>query len=301
MTHSLELLSAHPAFDGEVRFYKHHAETLKAEANFAIFLPRRALKDMYARKNGKECKGKTPYIMALAGLTCDHQTFITKSNAVRFASQHNIALVCPDTSPRGCDPKSTEKEKCWWLGEGAGYYLKATKEPWAKHYNMRDYVAEELTALVAENFWLDDDKKSIMGHSMGGMGALVFGIKESDKWKSISAFAPVANPSKSHWGQEAAEVYFNNPEEAKAYDPTLLLQSGKNHPTPILIDQGREDEFLHDGKLLPKNFLNVADRVGQQVIFRAHKKFDHSYWFVQSFIQSHIEYHALYLQNDNHG
>lgn len=298
MTNSLELLDSSAVFDGEVRFYKHYSKSLKTEAKFSIFLPQRALKDMAARKKGIDCKGKTPYIIALAGLTCHYKTFITKSGAARFAAEHNIALVCPDTSPRDCG--LDVKEDCWWVGEGAGYYLKATKEPWSEHYNMRDYVSKELPALVAEAFYFDEAKKSIMGHSMGGMGALNFGLKEPHKWQSVSAFAPATNPSKCEWGEDAANLYFNNPqEEGNEYDPTLLVASGKKHPAPILIDQGREDKFLHEHQLLPKNFLDAAEKAGQQVIFRAHKGFDHSYWFIQTFIQSHIEYHALYLKNNN--
>ncbi|QCE35261.1 S-formylglutathione hydrolase [Acetobacteraceae bacterium] len=298
MTDSLELIASSAAFDGEIRFYKHHSTALNAEAKFSVFLPRRALKDMAARKKGIDCKGRTPYIMALAGLTSHHKTFITKSGALPFVNQHNIALVCPDTSPRNCNLDKVED--CWWIGEGAGYYLNATKEPWSKHYKMYDYISEELPKLVASQLWLDNDRKSIMGHSMGGMGALNFGLKEPEKWLSVSAFAPATNPSKCQWGIDAAKLYFNDPAEGKAYDPTHLLQDGRRHNTPILIDQGKEDKFLHDGQLLPKNFLNVADKVSQSVIFRAHEKFDHSYWFIQSFIQSHIEFHSLYLHNDKH-
>lgn len=280
---TVNLLESHACCGGEVRFLSHHSKELGLEAQFGLFLPRQAL-------SGK----KVPTLYVLAGLTCTQETFLVKSNAVRFAAQHGMALVAPDTSPRGSHIAG--EDASYDLGTGAGYYVDATSEPWSRHYRMASYVGKELPALIERNFPVDPDKCGILGHSMGGMGALSFALSAPDKWKTVSAFAPLSSPSRADWGKKAAGAYFAGDQSLwQHYDPSLLLEAGKTHPETILVDQGLSDDFLK--KLQPDILESAAHKARQSLKLRRHEGFDHSYWFVQSFIEDHINHHAAGLKD----
>lgn len=279
----VHVLETHACCGGEVRFLSHGSYELGLDAKFGVFLPAQALA-------GK----KVPVLYVLAGLTCTHETFLIKANAVRFAAQHGLALVAPDTSPRGAGISG--EDESYDLGTGAGYYVDATAEPWARHYRMASYVGKELPALIERHFPVDPDRCGIAGHSMGGMGALSFALSSPDKWKTVSAFAPLTSPAQVDWGQKAAEAYFAGDQSAwQTYDPCLLLEAGKKHPDRILVDQGLSDNFLD--KLQPNALEAAARKAEQPLELRRHEGFDHSYWFVQSFIEDHINHHAAGLKS----
>ncbi|EHH69420.1 S-formylglutathione hydrolase [Gluconobacter morbifer] len=272
------IVGRYACFDGELRFLRHNSQSLGVPATFGLFLPKQAL------------EGKTvPVIHLLAGLTATQETFLIKANALRFAAQYGIALVAPDTSPRDTGTKGENDD--YDLGTGAGFYIDATAEPWAHHYQMGRYVGEELPALTEQLFPLDGTRRGIMGHSMGGMGALVQALRYPERWKTVSAFAPIGNPSAVPWGQKAFDAYFGgDPAKWQICDPTLLLRSGHCHPSTILVDQGLMDQYLAD--LRPDALEEAAKEVGQALDLRRHAAYDHSYWFVQSFIADHMAHHA---------
>lgn len=277
-----QILKYHTAFGGEVRFISHFSKELGLEAKIGLYLPSSILKG-----------GKIPALYCLAGLTCNEETFLIKSNAVRFAEYYGIALIAPDTSPRGAGIAG--EDESYDLGTGAGYYVDATAEPWSLNYRMASYVGKELPHFIEENFSIDGERCGIMGHSMGGMGALSFALRDPQKWKSVSAFAPIASPSQVEWGQKVSFRYFGSQvEEWEHYDPTLLFSMGKFHPSEILIDQGMEDQFLSTH--LRPDLLEYATHGGRQKLkLRRHENYDHSYWFVQSFIEDHLKHHAAIL------
>lgn len=279
MSATVKILKHHVAFGGEIKFISHFSKSLGLEAKFGLYLPSSILQG-----------DKVPALYCLAGLTCNEETFLIKSNALGFAERYGIALIAPDTSPRGAEVEG--EGACYDLGTGAGYYVDATARPWVHHYQMASYVGKELPAFIEEHFPIHPMRCGIMGHSMGGMGALSFTLRDPKKWKSVSAFAPIASPSQVEWGKKVALSYFGGREEGwENYDPTRLLLRGKTHPSEILIDQGMEDEFLKD-YLRPELLEDAAHSVGQALKLRRHKEYDHSYWFVQSFIEDHIRHHA---------
>lgn len=279
----LKLREEHLCHGGKIQFYEHFSHTLGLSARFGVFLPPAA------------CAGqKVPVVYALAGLTCTEETFLIKSTALAEAARLGLALVAPDTSPRGAGVP--EEDKDWDLGTGAGFYLDATQQPWSQHYRMGSYIAQELPELIEEALPLDSARRGIMGHSMGGHGALIHGLRAPTFWKSISAFAPIVHPAAVPWGQKAFTAYLG-PDQAtwRAYDAVCLLEDGHKHPNTILIDQGEADQFLQR-ELQPWHLQQTAEQVGQKLNLRQHAGYDHSYWFVQSFAADHLRHHAANLK-----
>ena len=235
--------------------------------------------------------GKVPVLFFLAGLTCNEETFMIKAGAQRVASELGIMLVAPDTSPRntGIDDASGD----WEFGEGAGFYLNATNEKYRPYFNMHDYVADELPALLFENFAADITRLGITGHSMGGHGALTLALRHPGKYRSVSAFAPIVAPSHVPWGQKAFSKYLGSTEEWSQYDACELVRLNPFNGT-ILIDQGLDDKFLAN-QLKPELFDTACRQSGQALLLRQHAGYDHSYWFIQSFIEDHLRHHAKSL------
>lgn len=278
-TTGLTLLEEHRAHGGRVMFYEHVSSVLGLPARFGVFLPPAA-----------EQGGKVPVVYALAGLTCTQETFLIKATALAEAARLGVALVTPDTSPRGAGIEGENTD--WDLGTGAGFYLDATRQPWAQHYRMGSYIAQELPLLVEAALPLDGTRRGIMGHSMGGHGALVHGLQAPLFWKSISAFAPVVHPSVVPWGKKALSTYLGPDHAAwRAHDAVCLLEDGYTHPAPILVDTGLADQFLQR-ELQPWHLVTAAEKAGQALICREHEGYDHSYWFVQSFVADHLRHHA---------
>jgi S-formylglutathione hydrolase len=279
----LETLSRHRAFGGAVGFYRHQATSTASAMRFAVFVPPAAE------------RGPVPVLYYLAGLTCNEETFMTKAGALGLAAELGLMLVAPDTSPRGVPlPGDTAS---WDFGVGAGFYLNATEQPWAEHYRMYSYVTEELPALVAANFPADLQRQGIFGHSMGGHGALTIGLKNRDRYLSISAFAPIAAPSACPWGQKAFTGYLGTDRAGwREYDATLLMlevKDAKRGPR-ILIDQGLADQFL-ERELHPGRFEEACERVGYPLRLRRHEGYDHGYYFISTFIDDHLRHHAHFL------
>ena len=227
-------------------------------------------------------------------LTCTDDNARTKGGFQRFAAEHGIAIVFPDTSPRG--EQVADVAERYDLGQGAGFYVNSTQSPWQANYQMFDYVTRELPALVEANLPLLPGVKSVSGHSMGGHGALICALKCAGEFRSVSAFAPIANPINCEWGKGCFSAYLGNDSAAwEAYDASCLVEGGARIGD-ILIDQGEADEFLHEGQLLPDNFKSVCDAAGQPVTIRMQPGYDHSYHFIASFIADHFEYHARHLR-----
>lgn len=278
----LTLLEEHQAHGGRVMFYEHPSSVLGLPARFGVFLPPSA-------NNG----GRVPVVYALAGLTCTQETFLIKAGALAEAARLGIALVTPDTSARGADIVGEATD--WDLGTGAGFYLDATQQPWVGHYRMGSYIAQELPLLVEAALPLDGARRGIMGHSMGGHGALVHGLQAPLFWKSVSAFAPLVHPSVVPWGKKAFTAYLGTDHAAwRAHDAVCLLEDGYTHPAPILVDTGLADQFLQR-ELQPWHLVEAAQKAGQALICREHEGYDHSYWFVQSFVAEHLRHHASVL------
>ncbi|XP_060793194.1 S-formylglutathione hydrolase isoform X2 [Neoarius graeffei] len=230
----------------------------------------------------------------MTGLTCTEQNFITKAGSQRAASEHGIIIVATDTSPRGCNIEG--EDESWDFGTGAGFYVDATQEPWKTNYRMYSYITEELPRLINSNFPVDPEKMSISGHSMGGHGALICALKNPGKYKAVSAFAPVCNPVQCAWGQKAFSGYLGPDKSTwEAYDATLLTAKYSGPELDILIDQGRDDQFLSASQLLPDNLIAACSEKKIPVVFRLQQGYDHSYYFVFSFIEDHIKHHAKYL------
>lgn len=278
----LTLLEEHKSHGGRVMFYEHASGVLGLPARFGVFLPPAA-----------QSGSKVPVVYALAGLTCTQETFLIKSGALAEAARLGLALVTPDTSPRGAGIEGEATD--WDLGTGAGFYLDATEQPWAQHYRMGSYIAQELPLLVESALPLDGTKRGIMGHSMGGHGALVHGLQAPLFWKSISAFAPVVHPSVVPWGKKALSTYLGTNHAAwRAHDAVCLLEDGYRHSAPILVDTGMSDQFLQR-ELQPWHLVEAAEKAGQTLICREQEGYDHSYWFVQSFVVDHLRHHAAIL------
>ena len=266
-------------FGGWQDVYEHASVTLGCTMRFAIYLPPQA------------ADGPVPVLYWLSGLTCNEQNFITKAGAQRYAAEHGIAIVCPDTSPRGDDVADAEG---YDLGKGAGFYVNATQAPWAAHYRMHDYVVDELPALVEAHFPVTTSR-AISGHSMGGHGALVLALRNTGRYRSVSAFSPIVAPSKVPWGEKALTSYLGDDREAwKAWDACDLVKraSGK---LPLLVDQGGDDEFL-DSQLRPQLLQAAAVAAGHPLQLRMRPGYDHSYYFIASFIGEHIAHHAAALR-----
>lgn len=283
MHHSLTLKSKYQCFGGTVAYYSHQSQSCNHPMNFAVYLPPKAKTE------------PVPVLYYLPGLTCTEENFIIKAGAQKFAAIYGIMLVVPDTSPR--DTEILEEDKTWDLGSGAGFYVDATIEPWNSHYKMYSYVAKELYSLIQINFNVNGDKTSIFGHSMGGHGALICGLKNPQQYTSVSAFAPITSPIHSLLGKKAFTAYLGNDKSSwYQYDASELVKQTQLQ-YPLLIDQGLADHFYYQKQLLPEKFKEICEHVGQSLILRFHQEYDHSYFMISSFIEDHIRYHAMYLNS----
>ena len=269
---SFEVIKKHKTFGGETVFASHQSKATKTEMKFSYFLPKQKVDSA---------------IIWLSGLTCTEENFITKAGAQFHLKDSNTMIICPDTSPRGLDLPN--EHESYDFGSGAGFYLNATTEDYKENYNMYDYIVNDLVSLLKDSF--NVNKISISGHSMGGHGALVIGLRNPEVFSKISAFSPIVNPSQCAWGQKAFTGYLgDNKEDWKNYDACELIQSGKLHPAKILIDQGLNDEF-YPNHLLSENLEKVCKDKDQELELRYQDGFDHSYYFISSFIKDHIEFH----------
>jgi len=277
----MEQLSANKSFGGVHKRFRHNSKSLNCEMIFAVYLPPQA------EKNG----AKLPVLYWLSGLTCTDENFMQKAAAQRVAAELGLIIVAPDTSPRG-ESVPDDENGAWDFGKGAGFYLNATQAPWAQHYRMYDYVTKELPALIEANFPVSD-KRGISGHSMGGHGALICALKNPGRYQSLSAFSPICHPSNCPWGEKAFSRYLgNNRESWKAWDACELLKTAKER-LPILVDQGEADDFI--GQLKPEALKAAAEAAGHPLNLRLQAGYDHSYYFIASFIEEHLRYHAAAL------
>lgn len=278
----MELVQSNRSFDGEQRIYRFNSISLQGESRFGIYLPAQALA-------GQAC----PTLFYLAGLTCTEETFAIKAHAQRLAAQLGLVLVTPDTSPRG---EQVAQGDHWDIGQGAGFYINATQAPWAEHFQMESYIFEELYDLVIQQFAVQAERIGIFGHSMGGHGALTLALKYPEKFKSVSAFAPICAPSQCPWGEKAFSNYLGSDQaEWLKHDATALVQTKTAHFADILIDQGLSDQFY--SQLNPALFQQACQAAGQPLTLREHAGYDHGYYFIQSFIDDHLQFHAVQLES----
>lgn len=276
----MERIERHASYGGFQEVWKHTSATVGCEMRFGIYLPSAAI-------TGQKC----PVLYWLSGLTCTEQNFITKAGAQRYADAYSIIVVTPDTSPRGDD---VADDPAYDLGQGAGFYLNATRQPWAKHYRMHDYVVEELPKLIEANFPASS-ARSISGHSMGGHGALTIALRNPGRYRSVSAFAPIVAPSRVPWGHKAFSTYLGEDRQSwKQYDTVELLNSG-SQALPLLVDQGEADEFL-ESQLRPQLLRDACRTAGYPLKLNLRPEFDHSYYFIASFIGEHFRFHADHLK-----
>ena len=276
---TLERIEHRACFGGWQDVYEHASTTLGCTMRFAVYLPPQAE------------SAKLPVLYWLSGLTCNEQNFITKAGAQRYAAEHGVILVAPDTSPRGDDVADADG---YDLGKGAGFYVDATQAPWATHYRMYDYVVNELPALIEAQFPVTG-ARAISGHSMGGHGALVIALKNPGRYRSVSAFSPIVAPSQVPWGEKAFGAYLGDDRAAwRAFDATALVETATER-LPLLIDQGDADEFL-ESQLRPQLLQAACEAAGHPIDLRLQPGYDHSYYFIQSFIGEHIAHHAKALR-----
>jgi len=276
----MEVISWQACFGGTVLYCSHPSAITRCDMRFTIFLPPQA--------------GDRPLLWWLSGLTCTEDNFTVKAGAYRCAAELGLVIVAPDTSPRG---EGVADDEAYDLGQGAGFYLNATESPWSGNYQMYSYITEELPALVAAEFPVDMAAQGISGHSMGGHGALTIGLKNPEVYKSLSAFAPIVNPVDCPWGKKAFTAYLGADSSSWAeYDSCLLLGSAGERAQfpPILIDQGTADDFL-EGQLRPERFAAACVEAGQKLELRMQEGYDHSFFFVSTFIEDHLRHHAAIL------
>ena len=272
-----ETLSEQACFGGVQGFYRHASTSCAGPMRFAVYQPPQAV------------QGKCPVLYYLAGLTCTEETATIKAGAQRLAAQFGLVLVMPDTSPRDTGIEGATGD--WEFGEGAGFYVDATQAPYAGRFNMHRYVVEELPGLVARHFPVDTARSSIFGHSMGGHGALTIALRYPGRYRSVSAFAPIVAPSQVPWGQKALPRYLgDNPSAWADYDACELVRR-QTFPGTILIDQGEADAFL-EAQLKPELFDQACAEAGQALLLRRHPGYDHSYWFISTFMEDHLRHHA---------
>ncbi len=280
MSTDLELLSSHACFGGEQRFYRHDSGAIGLPMKFAVYLPPQA------------SQGPVPALLYLAGLTCTEETFAIKASAQRRAAELGLALITPDTSPRGANvPGEAES---WDFGVGAGFYLDATQAPWATHWRMESYLMNELLPLCTAQLPIDAQRLGIFGHSMGGHGALTLALRHPGRFKTLSAFAPICAPTQCPWGEKAFTGYLGADRTSWGeHDATVLMENQPLAPYPggILIDQGLADKFL-EGQLHPHLFEAACAQMGQPLTLRRHAGYDHGYYFIQTFIDGHLQHHA---------
>lgn len=275
----MKILSENASFGGVQGVYSHSSDACQCEMTFAVYLPPQAK------------HGKVPVLWFLSGLTCTHENAMTKAGAQQWAAEEGIALIFPDTSPRG---EGVANDPAYDLGQGAGFYVNATEAPWAPHFRMWDYIARELPELVFAEFPLDRDAQGITGHSMGGHGALTLALTHPEIYRSVSAISPIANPTASDWGRKQLTAYLG-PDESKwaAHDASLLLAE-KGYPGTIMIDQGAKDQFLD--LLKPEALATAALLKRQPLRLRLIETYDHSYFYVASVMQDHVKFHATNLR-----
>ncbi len=276
----MERIEHRASFGGWQDVYRHRSDVLGCDMTVGVYLPPQAAQG-----------ARLPVLYWLSGLTCNEQNFITKAGAQRYAAGHGIILVAPDTSPRGDDVADAEG---YDLGKGAGFYVNATREPWAKHYRMYDYIVDELPAWVEASLPASD-ARAISGHSMGGHGALTIALKNPGRYRSVSAFSPIVAPSQVPWGEKAFGAYLGDDrEDWKQHDTVELVRSAQEK-LPLLIDQGDADEFL-DGQLKPQLLQAACETAGHPLELRMQPGYDHSYYFIASFIGDHVAHHAAALK-----
>jgi S-formylglutathione hydrolase len=280
---NIETLSEHRSFEGIQGFYRHESRTIGLPMRFAVYRPPQA------------ATGPVPALFYLAGLTCTEETAAIKAGAQRVAAELGLMLVTCDTSPRNTGIAGEADE--WDFGAGAGFYLNATQQPWARFYRMYDYVLEELRQVVLSNFAADAGRLGIFGHSMGGHGALVLALRNPQVFKSVSAFAPICSPTRCAWGQKALPRYLGeNQESWKAYDAVEIVKAAGRAVFPeILVDQGLADKFLQQSQLLPELLEAACEGAGQPLRLRRHAGYDHGYYFISTFVADHLRFHAARL------
>ena len=278
---SLELIAQNHCFDGEQQRFSHQSESLDCQMNFSIFLPPQAKTEA------------VPVLYWLSGLTCTDENFVQKAGAQRYAAEYGIAVVATDTSPRG-ETVPDDPEASWDFGLGAGFYVNATEDPWRANYQMYDYITKEIPSLIAANFPVRPELSAIFGHSMGGHGALTIALRNPDTYRSVSAFSPIVAPTQCPWGDKALSNYLGKDVERwKNYDSCELIRSGARQ-LPMLVDQGEADDFLAE-QLRTDLLESVCQESGYTATIRRQEGYDHSYFFIASFIGSHIAFHAREL------
>ncbi|MCR9126170.1 MAG: S-formylglutathione hydrolase [Rhodobacteraceae bacterium] len=271
----MKTISENRAFDGTQGVYSHTSKACDCDMTFGLFLPREAR------------DGPVPVMWFLAGLTCTHENAMVKAGAQQWAAEHGIALVFPDTSPRG---EGVADDAAYDLGQGAGFYVNATQAPWAPHYRMWDYVATELPALLADEFPIDPDRQSISGHSMGGHGALTLAMAHPGRYRAVSAFAPICHPTAGDWGRKQLAAYLGPDESGWAPHDATLAMRATGFDGPMLIDTGTADQFID--LLMPEALAEAIAARRQQAVMRLQPGYDHSYFFISSFMEEHVAFHA---------
>lgn len=275
---SVTVRSEQACFGGTIGFYSHASKETGTEMKFSVFVPPNASARLL------------PALYFLAGLTCTEETFMMKAHALRHAAELGLILIAPDTSPRGLGLPGEEDD--WDFGTGAGFYLDAEAEPWKQNYRMYSYVTKELPALIDANFPVAAERRGVFGHSMGGHGALVVALKNPQVYQSVSAFAPICNPVAVPWGEKAFGNYLGTDRtQWSDWDASQLLKQENRFHGPILVDQGMKDQFLA-AQLRPDALQVAAQGAGQELVLRRHDGYDHSYWFIQTFIEDHLKWHA---------
>ncbi len=279
----MELLSENTCFAGKQQRYQHQSVVNDCLMTFSIYLPPQAETQ------------QVPVLYWLSGLTCTDENFVTKAGAQQYAARYGIAIVCPDTSPRG-EQVADDENSAYDFGLGAGFYVNATQAPWSSHYQMYDYVVNELPAIIKEHFPVNSNQ-AISGHSMGGHGALTIALKNAHDYKSVSAFAPICSPMQCPWGQKALAGYLGaDQHDWFNYDATELLKVAEQH-LPMLIDQGSKDDFLVN-QLKPELLQQASEVAHYPLTYRLQKDYDHSYFFISSFIGEHLKFHSQHLSAD---
>lgn len=283
---SIDQISANKMFGGNQLRFKHQSEVLNCEMNFSVYLPPQVLSGSAV---------KAPVLYWLSGLTCTDENFVTKAGAQQYAAQSGMIIVAPDTSPRG-EEVPDDPQKAYDFGLGAGFYVDATQSPWSEHYKMYSYVTEELYGIVNDNFPVDVAKVGISGHSMGGHGALTIALKNPQKYASVSAFSPIVSPLNCPWGEKALSHYIGNDKEDWAlYDTCSLISSAQQH-LPILVDQGTADDFLTE-QLKTALLVQTTKEANYPIEIRMQEGYDHSYFFISTFIEEHIQFHSTKLSD----
>lgn len=280
----MKLLAENKAFNGMQKRFSHSSQVNQCDMTFSIYLPPQSE------------TSAVPVLYWLSGLTCTDENFVTKAGAQRFAAEHGIAVVAPDTSPRG-DNVPDDPDGAYDFGLGAGFYVNATQSPWDQHYHMYDYITQELPALVEQAFPVTDSR-GIFGHSMGGHGALTIALRNPDRYQSVSAFAPIVNPIACPWGQKALGNYLGNDQHNwQQYDTCKLIEAqGANRALPLLVTQGDADNFLQE-QLLTPNLVTVCEATGQPLELMMAEGYDHSYFFIATFMENHMAHHAKQLKS----